>query len=302
MCEKNGIPHLFLTVTADEVSELKWESVRDMEAIIQSILRGSTFQDAPVECTRLFHARFMRFFKEWISVNQGKGKGCFGRVTDYVIRYEVQDRGSVHAHVVLWIHPDDQQAAYSNIVACMPAEWDETAEMSDATMRQQVDAEGTGGAEEEGNHRGQPAAAATRARPRGEWRVPIGPDPLHRRLFMVVRRKQPHICRKIEAVGSCRKDRELYLRTLVCQNGFPQKVQLSREPLLDSVTGRYTYYCPHPSHRNVVPYCPAIALVWNAHHNVQRIVQTTWSFYLMKYAMKVGFFILHEGRHSLLRV
>ena len=35
--------------------------------------------------------------------------------------------------------------------------------------------------------------------------------------------------------------------------------------------------------------CPMqeAALIFNAHHNVQRIVNTAWSFYLLKYAMKV---------------
>ncbi len=50
-------------------------------------------QDAPVECARLFHERMKRTMKEWIYVKNGKEKGVFGRVKDYLIRYEVQDRG-----------------------------------------------------------------------------------------------------------------------------------------------------------------------------------------------------------------
>ena len=55
--------------------------------------RSYVAQDAPVECARLFHVRLQRVMREWIYINGGKEKGLFGRVKDYVIRYEVQDRG-----------------------------------------------------------------------------------------------------------------------------------------------------------------------------------------------------------------
>ena len=46
-----------------------------------------------MECARLFHERLNRVMRDWICVNEGKDPGIFGRVQDYVIRYEVQDRG-----------------------------------------------------------------------------------------------------------------------------------------------------------------------------------------------------------------
>ena len=50
-------------------------------------------QDAPVECAQIFHERMKRTMKEWIYVNGGREAGVSGRVKDYLIRYEVQDRG-----------------------------------------------------------------------------------------------------------------------------------------------------------------------------------------------------------------
>ncbi len=50
-----------------------------------------------MECVRIFHERLKRMMREWVYVSGGKEKGIFGRVKDYVIRYEVQDRGCVLA-------------------------------------------------------------------------------------------------------------------------------------------------------------------------------------------------------------
>lgn len=113
LVEALGMPQLFLTLTADEVSETRWDCINDLEARLQSFCRGFTFtvlnnitslsfvcltlphfsQDAPVECATVFHERVKRFMHEFIHVNEGKVRGIFGRVTDYVIRYEVQGRG-----------------------------------------------------------------------------------------------------------------------------------------------------------------------------------------------------------------
>jgi hypothetical protein len=46
-----------------------------------------------VECARLFHKRMQRVMRDFVYINNGTEKGVFGRVKDYVIRYEVQDRG-----------------------------------------------------------------------------------------------------------------------------------------------------------------------------------------------------------------
>lgn len=54
------------------------------------------------------------------------------------------------------------------------------------------------------------------------------------------------------------------------------------------MSNRYIYYRPSWAHRNVVPYHPIVAILWGAHMNIQRINSAAWSFYVLKYAMKVG--------------
>ena len=90
---ESGLPFLFLTLTADEVSEYKWQCIKDLEKDLKVINEKLDFRDAPVECARIFHKRCERFMSEWIYVDGGKKKGVFGRILDYVIRYEIQDRG-----------------------------------------------------------------------------------------------------------------------------------------------------------------------------------------------------------------
>lgn len=46
-----------------------------------------------MECARLFHEKMTRTLDQWIYLEGGKRKGVLGRIRDYVIRYEVQDRG-----------------------------------------------------------------------------------------------------------------------------------------------------------------------------------------------------------------
>lgn len=43
-----------------------------------------------------------------------------------ICRYEVQERGSLHIHMVLWLHPDDVARVASEIVAVIPADYDHT--------------------------------------------------------------------------------------------------------------------------------------------------------------------------------
>ena len=47
MCEEetgNGMPNLFWTVTMDEVSQLKWQEVKDMEDLLKSFSESFTYE------------------------------------------------------------------------------------------------------------------------------------------------------------------------------------------------------------------------------------------------------------------
>ena len=37
-----------------------------------------------------------------------------------------------------------------------------------------------------------------------------------------------------------------------------------------------------------VPYHPVVAYLWGAHTNIQVVTNAAWSFYMLKYALKVG--------------
>jgi hypothetical protein len=117
-------------------------------------------QDAPVENAHLFHERVTHFMNTYIAKNKG---GLLGRVTHYVIRYEVQARGSIHAHIILWLHPDDVETVTSEIVAVVPAKFVQ---------------------EDETN----PQSAGAFVDPSDERQL---------RLFHLVRRKQMHRCGEV---------------------------------------------------------------------------------------------------------
>ena len=174
------------------------------------------------------------------------------------------------------------EEACSKIVACVPGPWDPDA----------VDSHGNV----------------------GDW-VPPGParSPTHRELFAIVRRKQMHNCKPVGHIG-CREKSDH------CKGHFPQPKQLSHAPVYDTEEKCYRYYCPGQENRNVVPYVPVsthpaclpcltdtslrpaagryyllacfhvqeLMLIFNSHQNVQRIIESAWSYYLLKYSMKVG--------------
>jgi hypothetical protein len=234
LVQHHGMPHIFLTLTADEVSESRWDpEITHLEALLQRFNSSFTWRDAPVENAVLFHRRVAQFMEDYIL---GKKGGKLGRVMHHVVRYEVQGRGSLHAHIVLWLHPDDVQPVSSEITACVPAEWD----------------------------------------PSTRQFLPPG-DPKTKQLLDLVLRKQIHKCTK---EGCCANKQRR------CQYGFPFPPHMSRTPAYNPATKRWEYYRPGEQHRNCVPYHPDVLMLWGAHMNVQRITNSAWSFYVLKYALK----------------
>ena len=66
MVDKFGMPDLFLTLTADAASSLRWEDVADIEQIVQQIDKSMTWKDCPVKCAFLFHSCFQKFLHDYI--------------------------------------------------------------------------------------------------------------------------------------------------------------------------------------------------------------------------------------------
>jgi hypothetical protein len=70
---------------------LPWLQSKDLETFLKRFCSGFTWQDAPVESAWLFKRRLDAFMANYMPLNK---KGVLGRVTHYVIRLEVQARGS----------------------------------------------------------------------------------------------------------------------------------------------------------------------------------------------------------------
>ena len=61
---KFGMPALFLTLlTADELSELRWPEIDDLENILHKVHPNLSWKDAPAECVSLFKHRIDLFMK-----------------------------------------------------------------------------------------------------------------------------------------------------------------------------------------------------------------------------------------------
>ena len=128
--EVHGLPSLFLTLTSDEVSRTRWPAFTNLEDLLGKLKDGMTWKDAPVESAKIFVHKLNKFMHTWIipPAERKKGRththkykeGILGLVEHFVIRYEVQGRGSLHAHIMLWIHEDDIDRVCSEITAHKP--------------------------------------------------------------------------------------------------------------------------------------------------------------------------------------
>lgn len=238
-----GMPNYFLTLTADEISELRWPEYTGIETVLGDLFDNDdlNWKDAPVECTRLFKTRVDHFFKEHICPKNKSG--ILGKVNHYLIRYEFQDRGSPHVHVILWIDSQDEDRVSNEIIAYIPAYYD------------------------------------------AETNSFIPPtDPMKKRLFDIVMRKQMHTCSPFGK--GCRKHGK-------CSKAFPYMPN-ENGTIFDNASNRWQYARPFVGrpgvdslNRNVVPYHPIVTTLWNAHSNLLRITAEAWSFYVLKYATKM---------------
>ena len=81
-----------------------------------------TWKDCPVECASLFHSRVKKFLHDYIL-----SRPCIlGRVNEYVVCYEIQFRGSLHAHIMLWIEYADLERVANEITTSVSAVFDST--------------------------------------------------------------------------------------------------------------------------------------------------------------------------------
>lgn len=108
MVERYGLPTYFVTLTADESSNLRWGEIADLEDVISKICGQRVNLSAlPAENALLFRHHVDALFKNYLLGESG----ILGRVGQHVIRYEHQGPGSLHAHILLWVHKDDINTA-----------------------------------------------------------------------------------------------------------------------------------------------------------------------------------------------
>jgi hypothetical protein len=103
MIEKFGMPHFLKTLIAYEMTSLKWHEFNDMEYIIKQIHPNMSWKDYPIECVTLFHSRVNMFVYKHILNNDN----ILSKVKKYVIHYELQHHGFVHAHIILWVQEEN---------------------------------------------------------------------------------------------------------------------------------------------------------------------------------------------------
>ena len=116
MVDTWGLLDFFLTFTIDEVTDTRWQEINVIESIATHYNVQFTWKDCAVKCVVLFHTRFHMFMRKHLLPSDG----LLGRIEHHVIRYEIQNRGSLHAHVILWVHHDDHQRMANEIAAYIP--------------------------------------------------------------------------------------------------------------------------------------------------------------------------------------
>lgn len=241
--DRHGIPNLFLTLTADEVSELRWPEVGQMEALLNDTAGdgGFTWRDMPVEMARLFSDRVNAFMQEHILASESP---MLGRVTHWAVRYEAQVRAAVtdsgagvvgrgcmlcgaslrhmqaRMNAAVYVVPPPYQATSAHAARRTPAPRPSQYRGSlHAHIMLWVDADDLPRVKQE--------ITATRCKyklevmPDGSTRhVPDLPegDCAARRLFYLVERKQVHVCRTSK--GGCRHQRP------TCGLNFPFDINL----------------------------------------------------------------------------
>ena len=114
-----GKPDLFFTATEDEVSSTRWPAFDNIQAIMSTFHPDPVWNRAPTESVRAFHARFTTFWKRYI-IPEGDQEGILGHVIHWMVRFETQSRGSLHAHCMIWLDPKDVDKVSEKITAHVP--------------------------------------------------------------------------------------------------------------------------------------------------------------------------------------
>ncbi|XP_074327944.1 uncharacterized protein LOC141665858 [Apium graveolens] len=103
-----GHPSLFLTM----ITNTKWSEIQRM----LKFLPGIDVVDAPDVVTRVFKMKVDQL------LDQIKNKNCFGCCIGVMHVIEFQKRGLPHAHMLIWLHPNDRPKTTEQIDKMVSAE------------------------------------------------------------------------------------------------------------------------------------------------------------------------------------
>ncbi len=99
-----------------EMTTLRWQEFIDMEYIVKQIHPNMSWKDCHVECAMSFHFCFNMFmYKHILNDN-----GILGKVKKYVICYELQHHGFVHARIILWVEEENLNIITNEITFLLP--------------------------------------------------------------------------------------------------------------------------------------------------------------------------------------
>ncbi len=281
-----GMPSLFLTLTADEVSDMRFTEVKNMEDFFLRFIYSPdmpyfiawvpdcsqprkmhqlrllhthvtsplSLQHAPVENTRMFHIRTLEFLNQHLCRKDKHGNpqpGLLGKVLHYVVHYECQNRGSVsasHALVCCFVLAD--LPSRSNALLFLVVRSMHTILWLDDSSKHQVQSEITAAIP------GIVKDDAKHLPPNNPARYHPPSCPVEAELRQHVLRKQFHTCKPVGETG-CRKHGH-------CSLGFPVAPHPERSATVCDSHGclRWVYHRPDEECRNVVPYHPAVLVMW----------------------------------------
>ncbi len=122
MVQECGMLHLFSTLTTNEMKQSRWHEFNDMEHLVKQVLANMLWKDCHVECVTLFHSHVDMFMHQHILSDNG----TLGKIKEYVICYELQHCGFVHAHIILWVDDNDLDKVTNEIVSFILTIFDET--------------------------------------------------------------------------------------------------------------------------------------------------------------------------------
>ncbi len=86
-----------------------------LKKIAKQIHTSLDWKNCLVECDILFHFKVDKFMQFLLSSHH-----VLGNIKQHVIQYEIQQHGSLHAHIILWIMENDIEHITNKIVTFVP--------------------------------------------------------------------------------------------------------------------------------------------------------------------------------------